>query len=288
MKAEQMIRLDGRRVVVVGGASGIGRAAADLAGSLGGLVTVMDVVPNGTPHPFQEIDLRDRASIDRALETCGRVDALLMCSGVANEAPAMELVNFIGQRHFLECLVDTGKVVRGSSVCMVSSVSGLNWDDATSSVEFVNNELMLDLLATPDFASASDWFASRPDRRTYRWAKQAVSAYVAHRAASLLEAGVRINATQPGPTDTPLAQANASWLAHGDSFRSGVGVRPALPIEQAWPIVFLVSDAASHIAGVNLRVDIGLSTDRLARRAPDWEAPGPERTAPGDTEEAKP
>ena len=38
--------------------------------------------------------------------------------------------------------------------------------------------------------------------------KQAVCAYVASQAFAMLKRGIRINAICPGPTDTPLAQAN--------------------------------------------------------------------------------
>ena len=82
-------RFDGRRAVVVGGATGMGAAVADLAQAAGAEVVVMDVAPvefsGVTPIA---IDLAARPSIDAAVEECGgRVDALLLCAGVADGTP---------------------------------------------------------------------------------------------------------------------------------------------------------------------------------------------------------
>lgn len=74
----------------------------------------------------------------------------------------------------------------------------------------------------------------------------------------MLKRGIRINATCPGPTDTPLAQANAaSWLGFGADFRAETGIEAATAQEQAYPLVFLCSDAAKAINGVTLVSDAG-------------------------------
>jgi NAD(P)-dependent dehydrogenase (short-subunit alcohol dehydrogenase family) len=62
----------------------------------------------------------------------------------------------------------------------------------------------------------------------------------------------------PGPTDTPLAQANKEmWLDFGSDFRAEAGVEAATPADQAHPLAFLCSDAASYINGQLLIVDAG-------------------------------
>jgi NAD(P)-dependent dehydrogenase (short-subunit alcohol dehydrogenase family) len=73
-----------------------------------------------------------------------------------------------------------------------------------------------------------------------------------------LKQGIRINAICPGPTDTPLAQANKEmWLGFGADYREEVGVEAATPLEQAYPLVFLCSDAAGAITGQTLITDSG-------------------------------
>jgi NAD(P)-dependent dehydrogenase (short-subunit alcohol dehydrogenase family) len=90
------------------------------------------------------------------------------------------------------------------------------------------------------------------------WSKQSINAYVAREALPLLQQGIRINAIMPGPTDTPLAQANAElWLGFGSDYRAEAGIEASTPLEQAYPLVFLCSDAAAAVAGITMITDAG-------------------------------
>jgi NAD(P)-dependent dehydrogenase (short-subunit alcohol dehydrogenase family) len=81
---------------------------------------------------------------------------------------------------------------------------------------------------------------------------------VARSAFPLLKRGIRINAICPGPTDTPLAQANSqTWLGFAADYRAEVGLEPFTPMEQAFPMIFLCSDAAAAISGITLLSDAG-------------------------------
>ena len=77
-------------------------------------------------------------------------------------------------------------------------------------------------------------------------------------AASLIKRGVRMNCTLPGPTQTPFmeAQAKVTPDAAIDAFTQPIN-RRSRPEEQAAPLVFLTSDAASYVNGVALPVDGG-------------------------------
>ena len=108
-----------------------------------------------------------------------------------------------------------------------------------------------------DFEAASTWAQERA-KADYFWSKQAICAYVARQAFPLLKEGIRINGICPGPTDTPLARANKElWLGFGSDYRGEAGVEPSTPIEQAYPLVFLCSDAAAAITGITLISDAG-------------------------------
>jgi NAD(P)-dependent dehydrogenase (short-subunit alcohol dehydrogenase family) len=81
----------------------------------------------------------------------------------------------------------------------------------------------------------------------------------------MLKQGVRINAICPGPTDTPLAQANRElWLGFGTDYREETGTEPSRPEEQAGPLAFLASDAASYVNGVTLITDLGYFPSGMA------------------------
>src|SRR5207248_2155910 len=72
-------------------------------------------------------------------------------------------------------------------------------------------------------------------------------------------AGVRVNCTSPGSTATAMAR---EFPAEGVEFTNRPSGRSSVPSEQAWPLVFLASPAASYVNGVNLVVDGGHSAAR--------------------------
>ncbi len=74
----------------------------------------------------------------------------------------------------------------------------------------------------------------------------------------LMAKGIRINAICPGPTDTPLARANADlWLTFAQDYRDATGTGHLTAEQMGDTMVFLNSDAASGISGINLLVDRG-------------------------------
>jgi len=108
------------------------------------------------------------------------------------------------------------------------------------------------------------------EKADYMSMKQAMCAYVAREAYPLLKRGMRINAICPGPTDTPLARANEElWLGFGADFRADVGTKPSTPLEQAFPLVFLCSEAATAINGQTLVSDQGYLASGVAGSFPD-------------------
>ncbi|MCU1401400.1 MAG: short-chain dehydrogenase/reductase [Acidimicrobiales bacterium] len=245
-------RYDGKRALVVGGATGMGNETARLLLDLGAEVVVMDHAPVDIAGvDVIKVDLRDRSSIDAALETCGGpIDALFACAGAADGTPRIERINFIGHRHLIESAVASGALRRGSAIGIISSSAGLGWE---AQLHLINT-----LLDTPDFDAAVEWFETNESVKHYMFTKRAMSQYVARQSVGLLKQGVRINALLPGPTDTPLAQANKElWLEFGRDYRDAVGISTSKPSEQAHALVFLCSDAASYVNAATLVADAG-------------------------------
>jgi NAD(P)-dependent dehydrogenase (short-subunit alcohol dehydrogenase family) len=244
-------RYDGKRALVVGGATGMGAAAAELLQSAGADVVVMDYAEVKLPGATAiHVNLAERDSIDAAIDQVdGPVDALFSCAGVADGTPGIEKINFIGHRHIIDRLLAEDRLPRGSAIGFISSAAGLGWE--------ANLPRIKEYLATPDFDSAVAWIAANGGA-DYMSTKQAMCAYVGLEALPLMKRGIRINAICPGPTDTPLAQANKEmWLGFGADYRSEVGVEAATPLEQAYPLVFLCSEAASSISGITMITDSG-------------------------------
>ena len=202
MTGDRAFRYDGKRALVVGGATGMGAAAAKIVrrprgdGDRDGLRT-------GGYETDQaiEMDLRDPDSIDRAVdELPGPVDALFAAAGIADGPDLMRAV-FIGHRHLIERLMAQDLLPRGSAICFISSVGGMGWENDLDRIQ--------DFLATPDYDAADQWVKSHDGDGSihYGFAKQVIGAYVALQGFEFLKKGVRVNAICPGPTDTPLARA---------------------------------------------------------------------------------
>jgi NAD(P)-dependent dehydrogenase (short-subunit alcohol dehydrogenase family) len=255
----------GKRVVVAGGGgSGMGAAAAGLIRRAGGDVTVLDLrapdVPDGMA--FRKVDLGDPEAIDDAAAALGdRVDALFNCQGIAGSAPGTRSsdimrVNFLGVRHLSERVLPL--IPPGGAVVSIASVGGLGWERRREAID--------ELLDTDDFGSGLDWVRARsadllaqPFPRTYAFSKQALIAWTLRRSVTAIEHGVRVNCSSPGSTRTAMA---ADFPDDGIEYISRPIGRESSPEEQAWPLVFLNSAAASYVNGTNLVVDGGNAAAR--------------------------
>jgi NAD(P)-dependent dehydrogenase (short-subunit alcohol dehydrogenase family) len=260
-------RYDGKRALVVGGATGMGAAVAELAVDAGAEVVVMDRAPVTLSGVTAiSLDLADKSSIDAAVDECGgKVHALFSCAGVADGTPGIERINFIGHRYMIERMLEKDMLPRGSAIGMISSAAGLGWQ--------ANLETVKEYLAVTDFDEAAKW-AQDNNKADYMWSKMAINAYVASEAFPLLQRGIRINAILPGPTNTPLAQANAEmWLGFGADYREAAGIEASSPVEQAYPLLFLCSDAASGVNGVTVVTDAGYVASGVTESFPSATVP---------------
>ena len=265
MSIVDRLRYDGKRALVVGGATGMGAAAAKSAAELGAEVIVLDYAPvDYDVAQSVQVDLRDPASIDAALERVeGPIHALFSAAGVADGTTDLLKINFIGHRHLIDRLLEKNQLPNGSAICFISSVAGMGWEN--------DLELITDFLATPDFAAAEAWSKAHESEGIihYGTSKKIINQYVATQGYPLLKKGIRINAICPGPTDTPLAQANAEmWLGFGADYREDVGIEASTPLEQAYPLVFLCSDAAAAISGQTLISDVGYISSGITESYP--------------------
>jgi len=259
----------GKRVVVTGCCSGIGQATAQLLIAAGAEVFGFDIKPSDLALArFGELDLREPRSIEAAaLSVSGPIDALFNCAGVSHALPAPEVmkVNFIGTRYLTELLVPS--MVSGSAVVSVASNGGAGWPN--------NLALLKGLTATTSFDAAADWYKANCEaaRAAYSFSKEALIVWTMQASATLIARGVRINCTNPGAVQTPmLEQIEAmTGAAAIDVVAQPIGRRSSGE-EQAWPLLFLNSAAASYVNGAVLPVDGGFlsarAMDEAASQAP--------------------
>ncbi|MFC7496967.1 MULTISPECIES: coniferyl-alcohol dehydrogenase [unclassified Nocardioides] len=247
----------GQRVLVTGGASGIGRATARALVEQGARVTGADVVPaddDGVEGVL--VDLSDRSALAAFVEADdGPYDAVFNCAGLstgAAEPVQVMKVNFLGLRYLSERLVRE-RMRPGGAVVSVASIAAMGWERHV--------ETLTALLACGEFESAEHWCRAHPDLLTqggYRLAKRAVVYWTMRFAAEAAGHGVRVNSASPGVTDTPMLAVASASLGAGRVFDHETPMdRMAAPEEQADVLLFLNSSAASYVTGTNVWVDGG-------------------------------
>lgn len=240
--------LSGRRVLVTGASSGIGRACAVLASELGASVILtgrrsdaLDEtwrrMENQDRHLIYPCDITDPSAVAGLVKAGGKIDGLVHAAGVGPMCP----IGFIDEEHvqsvmktnyfaFLELMKHYSKAKNRSdrlSVVAVSSVSALaGWGGGV----------------------------------VYCGSKGALSASVRALALELSAKGIRVNAVCPSNIKTPLYEAGAADMnseAGLALLRSKQPLGLGMPEQVASAVAFLLSDAASFITGVNLPVDGG-------------------------------
>ena len=250
-----VLRYEGKRVIVTGAASGMGAATAQILVDLGAEVHAIDIKKPDLAGlaSFTECDLREPAQIDDAVKKIGKiVNGLFNCAGLPNTFPNLDvmLVNFCGLRQLTEAVIPN--MIEGSAIACIASTAGIGW--------LQNMELLFGLLMTPDLAGGRAWCEEHPKElmNAYGLSKEAINAYTAFRSFALAQQGIRINCVNPGPTDTPMMPEfeKAVGKKYMDDFPVPLG-RHAVAEEQAWPMVFLNSPRASYLTGHQLDVDGG-------------------------------
>jgi NAD(P)-dependent dehydrogenase (short-subunit alcohol dehydrogenase family) len=264
MGLRDLIGYEGKRVVVTGAASGMGRATAQYLAELGAEIVALDVQPaDDAAWTAIRVDLGERASIDAAVaQIAAPVDGLFNVAGVAGgrdrEKQAM-MVNFYGLRHLTERLLPS--MPRGAAVVNVSSLAGYRYRLAREELE--------PMLRLSSMEEAEAWLErdeNQPLFNGYGTSKELLNLWTVSSCKELAEQhGVRINVVAPGTTDTPLLsqfRANAVERTGSDDrviAAQGFLGRVASSEDQAAACVFLNSDAAAMITGQILAVDGGMA-----------------------------
>jgi len=246
----------GKRVIVSGCFSGMGKATAELLLKLGAEVHGFDFKDVDLPlASFNKVDLRDPATIEAGVAAVGgKVDALFNCAGLPGGGgfPALDTmkVNFLGTRHLTEQVIplmgDKGAIIS------IASTGGLGWSRRIP--------VHMQLLQTQGFQAGLEWCEANMDQVSegYAFSKEAVIVWTQFMGAHLIKKGIRINCSLPSPTQTPMMATfhATSGKEVVDAAAEPLG-RYTTPEEQAGPLVLINSDLAGVVNGIVLPVDGG-------------------------------
>jgi NAD(P)-dependent dehydrogenase (short-subunit alcohol dehydrogenase family) len=247
----------GKRVVVTGGATGVGAALLDLLAELGASdVTVLDIKqPTGPHSTFLQTDLSDQAAVDAAIDqVAGPIDVLFNNAGVADTLPSEVVfkVNALALRHLSEALLP--RIPAGGAIVNTASIAGGQWPAHLQDI--------LELLALDGWDAGFEWFSGRDlPADTYSFTKEVVQVLTMKLSRAAAARGVRVNSVCPSPIDTPLLPDFRKTMSDKliDWCVEQAGGRLVTPREVAACLAWLGSPASSFVNGVNLNVDMGFS-----------------------------
>ena len=256
---DPIVDFSGKRVVVTGAYSGIGAALVQLLRQSGADdITVLDLKEPAVPvEQFIETDMGNPVSIDAAVAAITADDrpvgVLFNNAGVAATLPADTVmrVNILGLKRLTSSLI--GKMQPGGAIVNTASIAGNRWPEHIEPISA--------LLSIDSWDEGVAWIA---DNETliadgYFFSKECVQVYTMQTAKAATAHGLRINSVCPSPVDTPLLPAFRETMTDEIidwAIDTGAG-RVATPEDQAKALLFLGSDLASYINGINLLVDGG-------------------------------
>jgi 3-oxoacyl-[acyl-carrier protein] reductase len=220
--------LGGKRALVTGAASGIGRATAEGLAKAGARVVGLDLKgdPNGT-FPILECDLASEidivAAVADAVRTLGGLDVLVNNAGIMQENPLAAVTATDIDRHF-------AVNVRGAILVTREALPHLS-----GGARIIN---LASELAYVGRANASVYVATKAAilGLTRSWARE-------------FAPDILVNAVAPGPTDTPLLAFDRATPEQQRLETAHPLGRIGRPEEVAAVIVFLAGPSASLFTG---------------------------------------
>ncbi len=250
-----MSTVQGRRAIVTGGASGIGRATALLLAEHGAAVAIADRDEAGARETAAAIEAAGGRAIGIACDV-SRADDCRRAVEATVEA-------FGG----LDILFNNAGIIRRADVVETTEDE---WDRVMA--VNVKSVFLMSKFAVPVMAaggggaivnSASGWGLKGGARAaSYCASKGAVVILTRAMAIDHGPQGIRVNCVCPGDTDTAMLRDEARQLGEPDElFLADAAARPIArlgqPLDVANAVLYLVSDGAAWVTGTSLVVDGG-------------------------------
>lgn len=255
-KVRKLIDFSGKKIIIIGASSGIGKQTAIVLASLGARVILVArredklretlALLEGKDHGFHVADISRLEDIEPLFKSVkeehGLLDGLVFCAGINTTLPLLQLkpgkmkdvfdVNFFAFVEAVRQVTRRGRFNEGMRIVAISSNAAIRGDKAHTA---------------------------------YSASKAAMNAAVRCMAKELADKGICINTVVPAVTNTEIYRqykANSYGVSESEEKlleRQYLGLIE--PEDVADSVAFLLSPAARMITGTSVLVDGGLSTN---------------------------
>ena len=242
--------LEGKRVLVTGASSGIGRGIAIECSRMGAKVVIsgrnearlqetLAMMQNPDEHQMLLADLAIDEDIQGLVDKIEEgLDGIVLCAGFTIVKPfkfvspqdieAIMDVNYKAPVILSQKLLKKKKINKSASIVFISSVSGV--------------------------------FVSAPAAALYSGSKGAVNGVAKAMALDLSPRGIRVNCVNPGMVDTNIfSKGDITQEQLEEDVKHYPLGRYGKPEDIAYAVVYLLSDASAWVTGTNLKIDGGLT-----------------------------
>lgn len=240
--------IEGKRILVTGASSGIGRAVAIECSKVGAHVIISGRNPErlaqtlesmeGEGHEIIGADLSTEEGVDALIGALPKLDGMVLCAGIVELWP----FQFVSQKRFqkiyqtnlfspieiMRQIVKKKLYNKGFSIIAISSISGIS-----------------------DFV---------PSNSIYGSGKAALSSFVKYAANELASKQIRVNTISPGFIYTPIHKNGSISEEDLNKVIEKTPIkRWGQPEEIAYAAIYLLSEAAAYITGTDIKIDGGYS-----------------------------
>ena len=242
--------LEGKTILITGGAGGIGNAAAQTCIGLGARVVLTDIredalqatlasLPESQasePNLSFTADLTDANQLAALVDFCPQLDGLVCNAGVMK----LTLTQFITE----EELTRIQKINLNAPIILTRSLQKKQKVKKGGSIVFT--------------ASAAGVYRVSPGNGIYATTKCGIDAFMRTVALELGPKGIRCNSVNPGMVETALIGSFTEEQKEKERMNYPLR-RFAQPEDIAYGIAYLLSDASSFVTGTALKIDGGMT-----------------------------
>jgi NAD(P)-dependent dehydrogenase (short-subunit alcohol dehydrogenase family) len=237
-------RLEGRRALITGGDSGIGRAVA-IAFAREGADVAISYLPQ-EESDAQEVIAAIRAEGRKAFSIPGDIRDEAFCKSLVASAVAKLggldiLVNNAARQQQRKSILELSTA--DFDATMKTNVYAMFWITKAAVPHLTAGAAIIN-------TASEQAYDPSPNLLDYAPTKAAIVGFTKALAKQLAPQGIRVNAVAPGPVWTPLQPSGGATPEHVTSFGENTPMgRPGQPAEQAPVFVLLASQEASFSTG---------------------------------------
>lgn len=231
-----------KKCIVTGASTEIGRTTIETLVDLGADVYAVDSIPCKIPgiKKFIKCDISKKEEIDNLFEKLPKT--IHSYIGITNYSE--EMADYVTtfnynytSNYYIVTNYLTERMKKGGSVAFVTSTEEGTWKNYQKEQYKVVNCNSWDEIQTAIEPLAQNY----PSLYAYTYSKRCLANLVYEKAVELGKVGIRINNVMPSTINTVV--------------NNGTEYRPVTPQEIANTIVFLNSEMATYISGIDLYVD---------------------------------